>query len=388
MKKVIVVLILLINCWAIESKTNFSIKYISYTNFQNELLYYGDTKLEYTTDAFRLNTKVKYLYSNQYNEKRGVNLDEFYLTREYEDTKIEFGKIIKYSGELEGYNITDILNQKDNLFDPFDKSAKNGAFIFSGTKYIENNSLEIGTKFYEASKKYPKVDTPYAISSLSYNDDLKTESSKYSPTVYLKYNFLTDENIESDNKIILFNGYDNKRYFIPQNLLSISSYAYKVHKFLFLSNIVYEDTLFKFEGSYTDVIHDDFMSDYIQFSFGVENGFYGLKGMDINLYTEYYKYKYRDDSKIKNIDISEVYDDDIFVALKLNFNDTRDTTLKTGILFDIQNSEQVFKTEFQSRIKNGLVLSLEFLNIRSKKNTVLTNLTNHTRSIIALTYTF
>ena len=388
MKKVIVVFILLINCWAVESKTNLSIKYISYDNFENELLYYGDTKLEYITDEFRINSKIKYLYSNQYNEKRSVDVDEFYLTREYEDTKIEFGKIIKYLGELEGYNVTDILNQKDYLFDPFNKSAKNGAFILSATKYMENNSFEIGTKFYEANKKYPKVNTPYSISSLSYDEDLKTKSSKYSPTVYLKYNFLTDENIQSDNKIILLNGYDNKRYFIPQNLLKISPYAYKVNKLLFLSNIVYEDTIFKFEGSYTDVISDDLMSDYMQFSFGVENGFYDIGGIDINFYTEYYKYKYKDNTKIKNVDISELYNDDIFVALKFNFNDTGSTTFKTGILFDMKNSEKVFKTEFQSRVKDGFVLSLELLNIHSKENTVLTNLAHHTRSMIALTYTF
>ncbi|MDD2894835.1 MAG: hypothetical protein PHG81_02330 [Aliarcobacter sp.] len=388
MKNIFLIFLFMVNCWAIEQKTNLSIKYINYDDFQNELLYYGDTKLEYIADKFSINSKIKYWYSNQYTQKRSLDLDELYLTKEYEDAKIEFGKIIKFQGELEGYNIADIFNQKDYHFDPFDKSAKNGSFIVSGTKYIQNDSFELGLKLYEENKEYPKVGNPYDISSLNYDKNLKTQSSRYSPTIYLKYNFLTDEKVQSDNKIMMLNGYDNKRYFIPQNQSIISSYAYKVNKLLFLSNIVYWDTIFKFETSYTDVISDRLMSDYWQLSFGMENGFYNIGGVDINLYTEYYKYQYKDDRKIKNVDISEVYDDDIFVALKFNFNDPQSTSVKSGILFDRNNSEKVFKLEFQQRIIDGLVLSGEILNILSKQNTVLTNLGNHTRSMIALTYTF
>ena len=103
----------------------------------------------------------------------------------------------------------------------------------------------------------------------------------------------------------------------------------------------------------------------------------------------------------QNIDHWEtiIFDNDIWKYLegtyepdtnwrKLNFNDTRSSEIKSGILYDIENSEKVFKVDAKSRIKDGLALDIKILRVLAKTDTVITTIGNHTRAMIGLTYTF
>ena len=374
--------------FSMEHKSNISFNYINYNNFSNESLISGDTKLKYTNDNFEVVSNIEYLYSDKYLEKRYITLNEFYISKDYDEYSFTFGKIIKFNGELEGYNITDIFNQKNYLADPFDKSKKIGSWSFISTKYFDDDSLELGVKFYEEDVKYPSNNSPYFPFSSNYDENLKLSNSQYKPTISLQYNFSSNEDIQSETKLILIKGYDNKRYFIPNNLSTLNQYAYEVNKFLVLSNILYEDYIFKFESSYTDIVDDKNIANYSQISLGFEKSFYDIKDIDLTFYSEYYKYIYDQNNKIQNIDIGEIYNNDIFLAFRLNFNDTQSSELKSGILYDLSNYETIYKVELKSRIKDNLVLNIELLDISSKENTVLTYIGNHTRAMVGLTYTF
>lgn len=365
---------------AAEYKSNIGLKYLSYDSFANETLLQGDTKLKLQNELFTTTLHVEYLYSSEYKQRRYLMLNELYMSKDYEDYSFVFGKVIKFVGELEGFNSADIFNQKNYLLDPFEKSAKLGSYMLSLTKYFDEDSLEFGVKFYEESQKYPTWHTPYSPFALNYNDTLESSDNVYSPTFYLLYTL-------SDTKFIAIHGYDNKRYFIPLNQNTLSQYAYKVNKFLLTSNYLYKNTIFKLESSYTDVINDKNMGDYTQISFGMENNFYDIYGVDIGLYTEYYRYVYLQDG-LKNMDISELYDNDLFVALKLNFNDVGASEIKGGILHDTQNSEEIFKIEAKSRIVDSLVVHVEFLRTLPKADTLLSNIGKSSRFTLGLTYTF
>lgn len=377
-------------CFAtqLEHKSNVSSQYREYTHFDNELFYFGDTTFRYPQDSLNLNGKIDFFYSNRYEERRKITLSELYLTQEYENTKFELGKVIKYWGELEGYNIGDIFNQKNYLFDPFDKSSKLGTYTLNLTKYKQNDSFEIGFVLYPSKIEYPKKWSPYSILPLDYSDDLQSSGSKYNPTTYLQYHFLPSTTLQSDTQIILWSGYDTKRYFLPINQNTLSQYLYKVDKFLLLSNIVYNDMILKFEGSFTKVKEDKNMGDYAQFSFGLENGLYDMGGVDVTLYSEYYRYLYQDDLKIKNVDIGEIYNDDIFLACKINFNNPQETQIKSGFLFDRQSSEKILRMELETRVQDGFVLKGEVLRTFPKEDTLLNNIGFQTTTSVALTYTF
>jgi len=366
---------------------NISIKALAYSDFTNENNLFGNTKLNCKSEFFDLKTNVEYLFSDQYQQKRYIYIQELYLLKEYKTSKIELGKSIKYWGELEGYNPADIFNQKNYLFDPFDNSKKLGSYNINYTYYFDEDSLESGIKLYEFGKELPEQNNPYHILPLAYNKSLEVEKLKATPSVYLKYNFSYGDEFQSDNKLILYRGYDNKRNFVLIDN-SLAQYAYRVNKAIFFSNIVYEGFIFKFEYSYTDMIDESLMSDYSQIAIGFENGFYDVFGFDINTYTEYYKYNYQDESKPINVDISEVYDNDIFVALKFNFNNTLGSELKTGLLYDIKNYEKVFQTKIKTRILDGTTLNVEYLKLVSKEGTLLQKYRDHNRITISLRYTF
>lgn len=380
MKVILFLLLFAMLLNAVENKSSISIKHINYDKFSNETIVKGNSKLKLHNDIFKADATVEYLYSNEYKERRYIILNELFVTKEYKDYSVTLGKIIKYWGELEGFNIADVYNQKNHLLDPFEKSAKLGSIGLHLTKYFDEDSLEVGVKFYEQDVKYSFMS--------NYDKELSYSDERYTPTFHLMYSFATDKSFESETKLILLHGYDNKRYFIPKSQTTLSQYAYRVNKLLFLSNLIYKDTILKCEASYTDVISDENMSDYAQLSFGLENNFYDIMDIDIGFYLEYYNYFYIQDEKIKDVDISEIYNDDIFLALKLDFTDTRSSEIKGGILYDLKNTEKVFKVEAKSRVIDNLVVDAQYLQVLSEQNTLLYKLGYSTRVIIGLTYTF
>lgn len=389
MKSIPLLLLLSLFLFGFEKTIKLQLGGIAYNNYNNEIVTQGDGRFRFENDLFITDAKVEFLYSSEYKERRYLLLNELYITKDYEEYTLRVGKEIKYWGELEGYNIADIYNQKNYMKDPFDKNAKYGAIGADITRYFEENSLEFGVKIYEADNDYPQEETPYAPFILQYDAHLHVSDSRYTPTLYIMANIVNDTWLENETKLILLRGYDTKRYFVPISLTTLAQYAYRVNKALFLSHIIYNDTLFKTELSYTDVLHDTQMSDYTQLSFGVEKGFYELFSSDMTVYTEYYRYLYKDDTKIKNVDISEIYDNDIFVALRIALNDVGSSELKTGVLQDINKKERVFKIEGNSRFFEKFIIHGEYLNISAKTNdTLLSKFDKANRFTLSLEYTF
>lgn len=385
MRTVLLLMLLFHTLLSYEYKTDISLNYINYANFKNETILKGNSKIKFENDYFSTNISFDYLYSSEYKKRRYLLLNELYFTNESDNYTINIGKSIKFWGELEGYNIGDIYNQKNYLLDPFDKDKKLGSIGGDFRYYFDDDYVDVGIKVYEKNIKYPKTDMPYSPFNIAYDKSLQPSNQLNS--FYLIYNFLTQNSIDSENRIIIYHGYDNKRYFTLKNS-SLSQTSYKVDKIMFLSHILYNDYIFKTELSYTDVIDDDEISDYRQLSFGIERGFYEILGYDINLYTEYYNYHYKDDSKIKNVDISELYNNDIFIATKINFNNLQNSELKLGILYDVKDYEKVYKTTFNSRVFSDFIFSSEYLQTITKVDSLLNNLGDTKRFSVAIRYTF
>jgi hypothetical protein len=370
-----------------DHQTELKVSQLSYSGFSNETLLSGYTKIGYKNELFTTNLNIEYLYSTKYDKRRYIMLNEAYLRKEYQAYTFSLGKMIKFWGEMEGYNIVDIFNRKNYLYDLFDKGKKRGAWAFSASKYINNNAIELTIKFHEENQKFANNSFPYYPLPTNYSSRLQLSDSKYQPTLYLSYNFSTDTYIESETKLIFSHGYDHKRYFIPLSETLLSQYAYRVNKYLLLSNMLYDDVIIKVEAAYTDVTNDRQISDYYQFAFGGEKTFYDLFDTDLSFYAEYYRYGY-EDKKLKNVDISEIYNNDIFLALKLNLNDTGSTEVKGGVLIDMGNHEKVIKVEAKSRIKDRFVINGELLRLYPKDNTLLSGLEGSTRATVGISYSF
>jgi hypothetical protein len=374
---------------AYEYKFELGIDGMGYSKYANEMLANGSATLSFSNDFFQTDAKLEFLYSSEYKERRYLLLNEFYVSKEFDDYFVSLGKRIKYWGELEGYNVADIYNKKNYLKAPFDENAKYGAIGADITRYFDENSLVLGVKFYEDDISYPQGVTPYSSFPISYDKRLQLSNKRYTPTLYLNANLVNDEYLDNEIKVILLHGYDIKRNIILNSNFSLSQYAYRVNKALLLSHIIYADTIFKTELSYTDVIDYTPMSDYTQLSFGVEKSFYEVVKTDITLYAEYYRYIYADNTKVKNVDISEVYDNDLFLALLINFNDVRSSELKLGVLQDLRKDERILKAEVNSRVFDSFVLHGEYLHIVSNTtDTLLSRFDNSSHFILGMKYTY
>jgi len=373
-------LILSSTLYGYESRSEISLNQFFYSSHKSETVLSGFTELKLKKSDFEALMNLEYLYSNEYSRRRYISINELYLSKKFDDYRIDLGKQINYWGELEGYNISDIFNTKNYLNDIFDSSKKLGSWALSAVKYSNEDSFEVGIKFYENDLNYPFI--------TDYSKHLSTEKSRWTPSLYFLYSFVTNSFLESENKIIFWYGYDNKRYFTPINQTTVSQFAYRVKKIIFLSNIVYEDYIYKVESAYSDVIDDPNIADYAQISFGVERGLFDLSGADLNLYGEYYRYIYFGNEKIEGVDISEIYNNDIFLAFRLNFNDVESSVIESGLLYDLQSGEKIFKIKAKSRIKERFILSSEFLSIYPAKDGFLSKLTDHRRVMVGITYTF
>ncbi|SFV89989.1 hypothetical protein MNB_SV-4-1169 [hydrothermal vent metagenome] len=386
-----IILILISFAWlgAVDFTGSIDIAHSGYSHASDETETSGYLEFGNKNTLFESKMKCIYLYSDRYEERRYFYLNELFAAKNTEDYRFEIGKRIIFWGELEGYNITDIFNQKNYLLDPFDKSAKLGSWSGTLSRYFGDDLFEAGVKFYEENLDLSDPHTPYYPLPIPYSSSLNLQEGRYTPTLYLSYTLTSEKIVESESRIILWHGYDNKRNFIPIEYgQRLAQYAYRVNKALFLSHIVYEDMIFKLEGSYTHIIDYAPMSDYGQFGVGAEKSLYDIGGTDVTFYTEYYRYIYKDDTKVKNVDISEIYNDDLFLAAKLNFNDTRSSELRAGMLYDLGNSEKVFKVEAKMRLLDRFVLHALWLHILPDDNTLLSAFEDHTRITFGIRYTF
>ena len=389
MKIVFLFILFVSSLVAYEHKFELGVDGMGYSKYTNETVASSSAMLSFSNDFFQTDAKLEFLYSSEYKERRYLLLNELYITKEFDNYALSLGKKIKYWGELEGYNVSDIYNQKNYLKDPFDKTAKYGTIGADITRYFDENSLELGVKFYEDDITYPQDSTPYSPFPLTYEKKLHLSDKRYTPTLYLNATLVSDKYIDSETKVIFLHGYDTKRDIIFNPTHSLSQYAYRVNKALLLSHIIYSDIIFKTEFAYTDVIDYIPMSDYTQLGVGIEKSFYDLKKIDITLYTEYYRYIYADNKKAKNVDISELYDNDLFLALRINFNDVRSSELKLGILEDLSKSERLLKAEVQSRVFDSFVLHAEYFHIVSNHtDTLLSKFDNSSRFVLGVKYTY
>ncbi len=387
MKKVFLLLFAATLLLGFEAKTDLEISHIGYSDFSDETVFSGNSAFQLDNDSFTTNGTIDALYSERYDDRRYLELNELFVTKEYEKYRVQAGKVIKFWGELEGYNIGDVFNRKNLLKDPFSKEKKLGSWSLSGTRYFDSGSLELGAKVYEEDQKYPENGTPYAPFQLEYDKELLLSDKRETPTFFLKYAFPTDTVVESENRFILINGYDSKRYFVLTNQNRLAQYAYRSNKGIFLSNMMYEDYIFKFEGSVTDVSDGEQVSDYSQFALGIEKTLYDLSSADLTLFAEYYDYGYKE-KKLENVDLSELYDNDLFLALRINFNDVSNSQIKGGILHDLASKEEVLKLSGERRIHDGLVLGFEILRVVAKENSILTAMSSNTRGTLSLTQSF
>jgi hypothetical protein len=326
------------------------------------------------------------------NNRSFVRINEAYIKYENDDSKILFGKNIRFWGALEVKNIVDTFNIQDGRSDPF-KTDKIGAYNIAYSHFFEDSELSIIAKLYEQKNKMASNSYIYSIlnENESFSTKLETDKSLHRPSIYLSYNGTTyGDEYSLDYAFIYENGYDSQRY-LTRTANEYTQHSYLVNKFMTYNTLVYDSTLYKLEALYADVIEDKNVSDYIHVALGVEHTLEQLEnGHEIGLIAEYYYYNTLENNKLTDLNLGETFQNDLFLGLRYNFNDVEDSNAVGGVILDTKYDEQSYYVEYQTRAYDMFKVKFDYRYSEpsSSHNTVFAQQGRHQRVALNISYHF
>ncbi len=363
----------------------------------------ANLEINYAQDALKIHTKLRLqqdfndIESGAEKTRRSYGrIDELYAQYELENGEILLGKSLRFWGALEVRNIADVFNPYDLRADPFYKT-KLGVINAAYTTYTENGELSFIVQLYEQEREmsaYPYV-YYYFPQNIKYSKHVKTQNGKYRPNIYVKYSDSLEGDYSLDYNIIFQNGYDSQRYYTTHltvnNELQTNEHAYLVNKFITYDTLVVGATLYKLEAIYTDVLHNDVISDYTHIGLGLEHTIPQIyKEADLGLLAEYYSYDTVDGSKRGDLGLFEIFQNDLFLGLRYTFNKGDDSSIVGGSIFDLDYNEQVYYMEYTTRIADTYKINFDYRYIEPSKNdpTVFHLTGRHQRLSLKIGYYF
>lgn len=342
-----------------------------------------DIEGEYTHDAWRAFGRI-YAQQDYYDlqaaeEQNGrsfLRVDELYGAYDFEEDQLMAGRSIRFWGALEVRNIVDGFNPSDLRGTPFE-TDKMGVWNAAWTHYTETGSFALIVKTDEEDQKMAKPPYVYYFfpPNVTYDATLQTEDSRYRPTVYLRYGGSTESDTPLDYALIVQHGYDSQRFFSADTFtppIALQAHAYLVNKLLTYNTLVLGETLLKLEGVYADVIKTPSISDYYQLGLGIEHTLTAALGDgDLGLIGEYYYYDtlQKGADKYTDLELFEVFQNDLFVGIRYTANDISDTSLVGGAIFDLDYAEQSYYVQAQTRLFDALTMHAEYRYIEPSKQT-------------------
>lgn len=339
--------------------------------------------------------------SSNKNNRSFMRIDELYIKQDFEDDLVMFGKSIRFWGALEVRNITDVFNPTDLRSDIFEND-KLGVWHTAYTHYTQTGELSLIGKFTEPERKmasYPYVYyfLPETLSGLplNYDDSLQKDLGDR-PSFFLKYTGSTDTDYPWDYSLIYENGYDSRRYFSYTPSASGTSFdtqenAYSVNKLMSYNTVVLGSTLFKLEALYTDVISNDTISDYYHIGLGVEHTLTQIhEDEDLGLISEYYRYGASESGKYTDLQLFEIFQNDLFLGTRYSFNQGNDASVIAGVIIDLDYDEEVYSIEYESRLEEIFKLKVNYIYINPSNDalTAYNLIGQHQRLSLKLGYYF
>ncbi|CAA6809836.1 MAG: Unknown protein [uncultured Sulfurovum sp.] len=304
--------------------------------------------------------------------RRYIDVNDLYYKHEFENSDLLVGRSTRFWGAMEFYNHTDAFNTKDWRDNPFDYDAKIGANNIAYTHYFDNSDLALIAKVGQERQRVQGTESVNNFLPSNYDDKLQTQKSKNRATVYLKYAGSAEET-QFDYAVIYQNGYDEQRYLAPLGT-SLHQNAYLVDKVMGYATLVSGETIYKTELAYTK--SDELkVSDYAQYSAGLEHTFYGVWGKsDLGVLAEYYKYDDSDSSKLGAKDFGNLFQDDLTLGFRLTVNDSADSDVLGGISLDQDNHEKLLFVEYNTRLFEKYKVGVSYQHLEPKSSSVFKEL--------------
>jgi len=343
------------------------------------------------------------------NKRTFLRLDEIYGKYNFENDMVFAGKNIRFWGALEVNNLVDTFNTHDFRTDGLDPQ-KQGAWNVAFTHYFESSEFSMIVKLHEEEEQMaaypyayyffpkeivqnvpapPPVNNVKIVTAVDYESKLYAQESLYRPTLYLSYSGSTESDYPLDYAVVFQHGFDGQRAFNADletidtfnYELTFSQEVYLVNKLMTYNTLVVDAVLFKFEGQLVALVDENVtaatigdngdrsylkIGDYYQFGVGAE---YTLTGFfddgDLGLIGEYYYYNTfkGSDDIATDINLFQIFQNDLFLGFRYTFNDSADSSIIAGAIVDMEYEEQSFSFKYETRLLDVLKLKFDYVYI-------------------------
>ncbi len=256
-------------------------------------------------------------------------------------------------GVIESRHLVDYINQTDMVED-VDGEDKLGQPMINLGLQGEWGDLNVFLMPYFRERTFPGIDGRLRAPSIVDTDRAEYESSRgrQHPDVALRYATVYGD---WDIGLAQFHGTGREPRLVPEirpdgTVVLIPHYDIVDRSSVDVQATI-EEWLWKLEAVYEHANYDSFFA----VSGGLEYTFFGAVGEagDLGVLAEYH-YDGRNEFAPPTL-----YDDDIFLGARLSLNDTDDTSLLAGIIYDPDSEAKIISLEAETRLTEFWKLEVE-----------------------------
>ncbi len=289
-------------------------------------------------------------YDQHDDERSHVDLRELNWLHVGDGWQLRSGVGKVFWGSIESQHLVDIINQTDTL-EGIDGEAKLGQPMVNFSVQLDQGELSLfwlpyfRERHFAGTQGRPRLPLPIDTDNPLYSSDDKQQHQDVA--VRLSYSF---DNL--DIALSYFSGTSREPTLISNDLATalIPLYEQVDQTGLELTS-VQGDWLWKFEGIYNNGLA---AGGYSAAGAGFEYTLVGLFDSDLDLGT-LVEYHFDERDQLA----TSAFQDDLFVGLRLTFNDFQTTELLTGIIYDRDSDALMSFVEASRRLGSQFKLQLE-----------------------------
>ena len=322
--------------------------------FENQLNYYPSFGIQ-PTYKFKWNEGYEnFIFSIYFNFDRDKNrtywdLREMYYQKTKNNWELNIGFKKVFWGVTKSCHLVDIVNQTDAL-KSFDGEEKLGQPMVQFSWVLSRfGSIDIFYLPYHRKRGFPGEKGRFRFNNIIDSDDIKYESGKgeFNTDFAARWNHYFGA---FGIGLSYFNGNGREPYFKFDEKNITQAYYPLINQYGIDLQITAGALLLKFESIYRTAKEQQFLAMNGGFEFTFSN--VDNNGLDLGVLAEYL-YDERGDWAVSGLQ------DDIFYGSKLAFNDSQNTSILAGGIYDFQTSTNLFTMEASRRFKNNMLVSLE-----------------------------
>ncbi|MEO1080312.1 MAG: hypothetical protein AAFY29_12215 [Pseudomonadota bacterium] len=337
----------------LESRVFFSAPQFEdqFAGVQNSLIMTGDLQWVSADRRTRVAVEPFLRVDSRDSERTYADIREASVFRRFGEWDLLAGVTQVFWGVAESRNVVDVINQFDTVED-FDQGEKLGQPALRLGRRTRVGRVEAFYLPFFRKQRLPgrdgrlRFDPPVDSDAASF----ERGGEEWAGDVAVRYSNSFDR---IDLGVHAFQGTSRNPSFVPgDNGESLEPRYQKLRQAGIDLQFTDGPWLIKFEGAGLDLGGDRFFASVA----GFEYTFFDMQrsGIDLGVIGEYL-YDGRDGPEVP----PQLFDNDLFLGLRLTANDAQDTELLAGVIRDMETDAVIGSVEFQRRLGSRMLLELE-----------------------------